>query len=176
MAVSKQWQVVDDGPRGEGGGRDNRRHRLHWLAQLLDSQFNFLGVRLGWDPIIGLIPGFGDLLTSLAGFYIIVEAGNLGAPPSVILRMGINLIVDNMFDTVPILGHVFDVFWRANLRNVALLERYLEQPRRTVVRSRAVVAFTLFAVVFVSFLCAAVAAYLAVVLLQWLLRQNGGWA
>lgn len=151
------------------------RQRLHWLAELLDSKYKILGIRLGWDPIVGLIPGFGDLLTSLAGFYIILEASNLGAPTSVILRMGINLIIDNLFDTVPILGHIFDVFWRANLMNVALLERYLAEPRRTVVGSRAVVAFTLLAVVFVSFACAAIAAVLAVVLIRWIVNLQYNW-
>jgi hypothetical protein len=176
MAANKTWEVVDeDHLRSEGASRHNTRQSLRWLAELLDSRYTFLGIRFGWDPIVGLIPGFGDILTSFAGFYILIQASNLGAPPSIILRMGLNLVIDNLFDAVPILGHIFDVFWRANLMNVALLDRYLENPRRTVARSRAVVIFTLLGVIIVSLLCAAFAAYLAIMLIQWILRFSGTW-
>lgn len=174
----KQWEVVDDGTdsyRNEGAKRFNRAERIRWLARLLDSQFNFLGIRIGWDAILGLIPGVGDIATNLAGFFILIEASNLGAPPSVILRMGLNLIIDNVLDTVPLLGNIFDIFWRANTRNVALLERYMENPRRTVLRSRMVVVFTLVMVAAVSIACVALAIFAVAAILQWLTAGFRTW-
>jgi hypothetical protein len=178
MAQSARWEVVNnDGDRyhEEGAKRYNSAQNLRWIADLLDSRFRVLGVPLGWDAILGLIPGLGDLTTNLASFYIMVQASNLGAPPSVILRMGLNLLIDNLLDSIPVLGNLADIFWRANTRNVALLDRYMRNPRRTSVRSGWVVALTIGVVMVSALACAALALYFGWAVLRWAAAGMAGW-
>ncbi len=73
---------------------DQIRRNLNWIATALDSQFRFLGIRVGWDGIIGLIPVFGDVVTTIVSCYIVLSAYQLGAPFSVLTRMGFNIVVD----------------------------------------------------------------------------------
>ena len=114
---------------------------LQKLAEFLDSKFKLPGgFRIGWDGIIGFIPGIGDLLTNLVSLYIIFRAAMLGTPPSVIMRMGLNVLLDNVFDLVPVLGNFFDIFWQSNNKNIVLFERYQSEPHPTVRSSRLVVA------------------------------------
>src|SRR5690554_6293993 len=112
--------------------------RARGLARLLDSVIRIPGtnIRLGLDPILGLVPGMGDALGAGLAGYAIVLAARLGAPPSVIVRMVGNVLIDMLVGAVPILGDLFDVGYKANLRNVTLLERYLERPARTRQTSR----------------------------------------
>ena len=101
--------------------------RLRSLSYLLDSSVRLplLGTRIGLDPIIGLIPGFGDALTLLPAGYIVFEAYRLGVPRRVVARMALNIGVETLFGAVPILGDIFDATFKANLRNLVLLERYV---------------------------------------------------
>jgi hypothetical protein len=115
------------------------------LSKLMDSEFGAPGgFRFGWDGLLGLIPFVGDLVTNGASLYIVLRAAGLGCPPSVLLRMGLNLFIDNLLDVIPLLGNILDFVWRANNKNVALLESYLKAPDRTVRSSRVVVWFTVF--------------------------------
>ena len=100
--------------------------RLRRLAILLDAAFVIPGttVRIGWDPLIGLIPGAGDALTAVLSLYIVVAAWRLGVRPGLLARMVINIAIDVGLGTVPVAGDVFDALWRANLMNVALIERH----------------------------------------------------
>lgn len=115
------------------------------LARLLDAAVQVPGtrVRVGLDPILGLVPGLGDVAGAGLAGYSVLLAARLGAPRSVVLRMLGNVAVDTLVGTVPFLGDLFDVGWKANLRNVALLERYLERPASTGAASRTVVALVL---------------------------------
>ena len=101
--------------------------RLRSLSYLLDSSVRLplLGTRIGLDPIIGLIPGFGDALTLLPAGYIVFEAYRLGVPRRVVARMALNIGVETLFGVVPVLGDIFDATFKANLRNLVLLERYV---------------------------------------------------
>jgi len=106
-------------------------HDVRILAEWLDSKFRLpLGIRIGFDGILGFIPGIGDLVTNVASIYIIARAAMLGCPPTVLVRMAFNVFIDNLIDTIPILGSFIDVFWRSNTKNVALLNQYLLQPDR----------------------------------------------
>jgi len=106
--------------------------RLHRFAHLMDSRFRIpgLGVRLGWDGIIGLIPGIGDLLGAILSGYVVLEALRLKAPKSLIGRMGVNIVIETLGGLLPILGDLFDIYWKANQRNVQLLEGYIEKRLR----------------------------------------------
>lgn len=123
--------------------------RLEDLAWLLDSAIRIpgLGLRFGLDAILGLFPGFGDALGALASSWIIAAAGRLGAPRAVLLKMAFNVAFDTLIGTIPLLGDLFDFGWKANLRNVRLLQAYLERPGRTAAVSRAFVWGLLFLVV-----------------------------
>jgi uncharacterized protein DUF4112 len=114
--------------------RAERVARLDALAQLLDGAFVVPGttIRFGLDALIGLIPGIGDAVTTLISLYIVNEARALGAPRVLIARMLANVAVDGLVGAVPLLGDAFDVVWRANRRNLALLRGHLERAPRDV--------------------------------------------
>ena len=123
------------------GSPDERRatlQRLNTLAHILDSVFRipFTGVRIGLDPILGFVPGLGDVAGAIASAYIVFAAAFLGAPKSILLRMSYNMVVEALMGVVPLVGDLFDAGWKANLRNVELLDRYLEQPGAASVTSR----------------------------------------
>jgi hypothetical protein len=98
------------------------------LAKLLDTRWKIpgIGVRFGIDPVLGLIPGAGDLVAGAISTYVIVKAHRLGAPKSTLVRMAGNVAVDTVVGSVPILGSVFDLFYKASTRNLRLLQTHLE--------------------------------------------------
>ena len=106
--------------------------RLEALAQLMDGAFLIPGtkIRIGLDALIGLVPVVGDLISSIVSSYLIWEARQLGASRWVIGRMIANTTIDTVFGAVPIVGDAFDVVFRANLKNLALLRRHLEKRGR----------------------------------------------
>jgi len=107
--------------------RAERIARLDALATLLDTAFVVPGtqIRFGVDALIGLIPGIGDVITTLLALYIVFEARELGAPPLLIARMLGNVAIDGIFGAVPLVGDAFDAAWRANRRNIKLLREHL---------------------------------------------------
>jgi Domain of unknown function (DUF4112) len=107
--------------------------RLRQLAHLLDDRFRIPGTsyRIGLDGLIGLLPGLGDAVTTLLSLYIVLEARRLGLPLTKLGRMGLNVGVDAVLGAVPVLGDLFDVAWKANRRNLALLLDHLDAERRT---------------------------------------------
>jgi len=125
-------------PSHTGGGRIGSRsglfrdENLDLLSRVLDTWFRIPGtsIRFGLDGIIGLVPGIGDVLAGLASTIIIVAAWVRGAPYVTIARMVVNLALDVIIGAIPFLGDAFDIAWKANRRNYALLMRHLEQPRR----------------------------------------------
>lgn len=128
-----------------------RVEHLKKISRSMDSQFRGpFGIRFGWDALVGLIPGIGDLLTSAVSFYIVVQAASLGCPASTLLRMGLNILFENLIDLIPLIGNVFDFFWKANLKNISLLESHLENPRKTTIQSR-ILIFAVFAFFIAAF-------------------------
>ena len=157
---------------GLGEREEDVRSEVRKISEFLDSKYTLpFGWKIGWDGILGIIPGVGDIMTNVFAFYIIYKAAMIGCPPSVILRMGINVLVDNVLDAVPLIGNVFDFMWKANTRNVTLLEQFLDKPKKTTGSSRFVVAMTLLfvAVVFVG--CIVLTFFLA----TWLLGLFKAW-
>jgi hypothetical protein len=82
-----------------------------------------LGWRFGIDALAGLIPGFGDTATSLVSFYVLVSAVRYGVPKVTLLRMGMNIGIDYVVGSFPLVGDLFDAWWKSNQRNVALLSQ-----------------------------------------------------
>ena len=112
--------------------REERLARLEALAKLLDVAFILPGtnIRYGIDGLIGLIPVVGDIITTAISLWLVREARALGAPWHITARMLGNVAVDGVVGLVPLAGDAFDVMFRANMKNVRLLRRWLEkQPR-----------------------------------------------
>jgi len=95
--------------------------RLSWVMDDL-IRIPGLGWRFGLDAIIGLIPGFGDTATSLVSFYILVAAVRYRVPKITLLRMAFNLALDYVLGSLPLVGDLFDAWWKSNQMNVALLK------------------------------------------------------
>lgn len=111
--------------RGADPAVVDRLNRLRRLARLQDSRFSLFGIRFGWDAIIGLVPVGGDALTTALATYVIIEAARLGAPAPLLARMALNIGIDFVLGATPLIGDLADIAFKANLRNVALLERHL---------------------------------------------------
>lgn len=109
---------------------DRAVRRIRWLAYLLDGAFQVPGTRLrvGLDPIIGLVPVGGDLLTALLSLYIVYEGWRLGVDRSTLAKMLVNVAVDTAIGFVPAVGDVFDAAFQANIRNMELMGLGLPQP------------------------------------------------
>ena len=101
--------------------------RLDRLADLLDSRFRIpgTGIRFGLDGLLGLVPGIGDTLTLLPSAWLVWRAWRMGLPRRDIARMAANTGVDYAVGLVPILGDIFDVAFKGNRRNIALLRAAL---------------------------------------------------
>ena len=113
-------------------GQEQRLEVLRRLARLLDSSFAFPGTsfRFGLDPILGLIPGLGDLVSPLFTLGIIWQARDLGISRVVLMRMVLNVAIDTVIGIVPVAGDLFDFAWKSNEMNLALLEHHAYEERR----------------------------------------------
>ncbi len=100
---------------------------VEFIARWMDSAFRIpgVGIRFGLDSVIGLLPGVGDAATALASLYILAAANRYGLGRAAQLRMALNIAIDAVLGAVPVIGDLFDVYWKANLRNVALLRGHL---------------------------------------------------
>ena len=130
------------------GARETSSRRLAALArfaELLDSGIRIPGtqLRFGLDPLIGLIPGAGDAAGAVLAGWILVEAIRLGASRATLVRIAGNIALDAGIGAVPLIGDIFDFAWKANVRNVALLERHLRDPARAMRADRSFVAFVI---------------------------------
>lgn len=138
-------------------GSDAALKRIYRLGYLLDNSIRIpiIGYRIGFDALIGLIPGLGDAAGLALSTYIIYEASRYGVPKKKLLKMLGNTGIETLAGFVPVLGDVFDMTWKANARNVALLHEHLgvegmEKPpsnRRVVLT---LLAFLTVAVLFVG--------------------------
>ena len=146
MAVAKavEGEVLrpgETGSRGSGpqlhdrlGGAGGvfRNENLDMLSKVLDTWFRLPGteIRFGLDGIIGFVPGVGDFLAGAASCILVLAAFFRGVPLITVARMVANLGIEVIVGIVPVFGNLFDIGWRANRRNYALLERSLTMGRR----------------------------------------------
>jgi len=110
---------------------------LDKLAWLLDSSIRIPGTNrtIGLDGIIGLFPGIGDVFSGLLSGYIVVKAVLMGLPLFVIARMVLNMVIEGVIGVIPVVGDLFDFIFKANRRNVRLMQAYLQKPEDTSERS-----------------------------------------
>jgi hypothetical protein len=111
---------------------ERRLNALRNLKRLLDEAFRVPGTKLrfGWDPLIGMVPWVGDLLTGVMSAAILLQAHQMRIPLVVRWRMLLNVVIDVVIGIVPFLGDVADFFWKSNSINFALLERHAAAPRQ----------------------------------------------
>jgi hypothetical protein len=116
-------------------------------ARLLDSEFRIPGTKLtfGLDPVIGLIPGVGDLVGPIFGLIVLAHAWRMRVPKIVMARMVINAGLDALLGIIPLIGDTVDLFWKANLSNVTLLERHAYERGAVTTADRVFVAAVIIA-------------------------------
>lgn len=114
--------TLDLTPRGTA-------ERLEWIAWFTDSAIRIPGTSrcIGADGVLSLVPGVGSLMGAGISLYVVAEAVRHGAPPRVLTRMGLNIAADTALGAIPVAGFVFDMFFRANQRNLALLRGYMKE-------------------------------------------------
>ncbi|MDY0212841.1 MAG: DUF4112 domain-containing protein [Desulfuromonadaceae bacterium] len=141
--------------------REKTGKHLKRLAWFLDNSIPLprTNYKIGVDALIGLIPGIGDGIGAVMSSYILGTAAQMGVPKKILLRMGYNIAVDSVIGLIPFVGDAFDMVWKSNLRNVQLLEAYMDNPREATISSRyfmlaliAVLAFVFILISSVGFL------------------------
>lgn len=118
-------------------GLDPRVVKLNRLATLLDSQFRvpFTQFRIGLDGLLGLLPVYGDVFSFLISLTLIVMIARMGVPASVLVRICFNSLMDFVIGLVPFLGDFADFFFKSNLKNVKLAQKYFERPQKVSTQS-----------------------------------------
>ena len=116
-------------------------NRSKEFAELLDSKFKIpnTNIRFGIDPLLGLIPGAGDWLAGVISLYFLILAAIRGGKASVLGRMLMNILIDIVIGSVPLIGEIFDVGWKANLKNAELLQDLEQDSEKTERQSKIVV-------------------------------------
>ena len=138
-----------------------------FLAKILDTTVKIPGTPfyVGLDPLLGLIPGVGDMIANLIGAFILILAARLRVPQIVITRMSLNLLINGTIGAIPILGDLFSIWFRSHARNAELLRRAATQPYQETQQARLYVAGIIGGTVVLLLL--AIAAVLWVVVKLW---------
>ena len=106
---------------------DEKLTRLRQLSENLDESFTIPGtnIKFGIDALIGLVLGGGDLMGGLFSLYILRTAIKMKLPKSAIISIMFNIIIDTTIGIVPVIGDIFDIFWKSNKRNMRIIEKHL---------------------------------------------------
>lgn len=126
MAEKLEPEIIPPGAEPRAARSSLSDEQLDGLAAWLDDVFHVPGtnVRFGLDAVAGLLPGIGDLLTGMASMLIVHAAWQRGLPRVALMRMLVNIALDTVVGSIPLAGDLFDVAWKANRRNVELLQKY----------------------------------------------------
>lgn len=167
-------RVRDDGEREARGRRD--LERLRAIAYLFDQAFTVPGTkwRFGVDALFGLIPGLGDIAGALVAVFALRVANTLRAPAAVQWHMLANIALDALVGTVPLIGDLFDFAFKAQTRNLAMLDAWLQEPQATARRSRRSVIFIPLAVLTVFIVLTVLGIWTLYLAFSWMLSQFGG--
>jgi hypothetical protein len=160
--------------QGDPQGRREQRGRraleqLRAVTRLFEQAFRVPGTqwRFGLDALIGLVPGLGDVVGAVVATYALHVARKLDAPAVVQTRMLTNIAFDALIGIVPVLGDIFDFAFKAQTRNLALLDAWVMSPERTARRSRRGLLLLPIAIVIVFATVTALGVWLLVILFQW---------
>jgi hypothetical protein len=146
--------------------------RVRTLSRLLDNAIPIPGTRfrLGLDPVLGLLPGAGDFVGAALSVYMVIEAARFGLPRKTLVQMVTNLVLDSVGGSVPVLGDLFDATWKANSRNLALLEAHVATPEPVKAADRHFVIFIVLALLLLLVGIGVV----ATLLISWVVRTIAG--
>ena len=111
--------------------------RLGVFSRMLDSQFSVMGVRFGVDSLLGLVPVAGDVATGIAGTYALATAIRLKLHPIAAVQIGWNLLFDTAVGAIPVLGDIFDFFFKSNTKNFRVIEKHLTRKAQRHIRDAA---------------------------------------
>jgi len=158
---------------GQRGGDERGRRSLNHLraiTQLFDQAFGIPGTkwRFGLDALFGLVPGLGDIAGALVAVYAMRVARQLNAPPAIQLHMLSNIALDALIGMVPIAGDLFDFAFKAQTRNLALLDAYLATPHKAARRSRRGMLLIALATIIVFGTLSALGLWMIYLLVRWL--------
>jgi Domain of unknown function (DUF4112) len=135
MAFTAKPEILS--PRLKRGGKAFDDENLDLLSHVLDDFIKIPGtsIRFGLDGIVGLIPGIGDIIGGIASCIIIIAAWARGVSYVTVARMVTNVAIEVVVGSIPILGDMFDIAWRANRRNYALLVGSVDEPQKHTLQS-----------------------------------------
>ncbi|WP_440008035.1 DUF4112 domain-containing protein [Halomicrococcus sp. SG-WS-1] len=121
--------TTDDLPADLPPEKRDSIERVRALSTVMDDAIRVPGTdyRFGLDPVLGLLPVGGDALSAVISLYIVLEGYLMGVPQDKLARMVGNVVLDAVVGSIPVLGTLFDAFWKANVRNANLLEEHVEQ-------------------------------------------------
>ena len=157
---------------GDGGGEAGRRglERLRMIAQLFDQAIGVPGTRFrfGLDALFGLVPGLGDLAGAVVAVYALQVARRLRAPAEIQLHMLSNIALDALIGSVPIIGDIFDFVFKAQTRNLALLDRWMATPHQAARRSKRGLIFIPIAIILVFATLTILGIWMLFILFHWL--------
>ena len=163
------------GPQGDDNrGREQRGRRaleqLRVITKVFDQAFAVPGTkwRFGLDALFGLVPGLGDIAGGIVAVYALRVARNLNAPPVIQLHMLSNIALDALIGMVPVLGDLFDFAFKAQTRNLALLDAFVATPHKAERRSRRGLLLMPIAIIVVFATLTALGVWMLVILFQWL--------
>lgn len=130
MAASSETITLDEHDNFETTAeQEEALNRLRRFAKLMDSAFRVPGTNfeMGLEGLVGLVPGIGDFASAVVALYVPFEAIRMGAPWAKVAQMLLNILLDAVLGSVPVIGDLFDLAFKANNRNVRLLEQYLKR-------------------------------------------------
>lgn len=162
------WQ---SGPRAERIELpvSRRLQRMRGLSRLLDTAFTLPGgFRIGIDPIIGLIPGIGDFIASGLSIWLLYDAARLGIRKRILALMVFNVMMEAAVGAIPVLGNIADAIWKANARNMALVERHYHPGRK----ERSLFTLTAFVIGSLVLIYGSIA-FVLYLLIRWLVSMYG---
>jgi len=156
-----EWEVLPPDVRQE---RASLEPLFRWLALIMDEFLRFPGtkIRFGLDPIIGLLPGIGDVASAIISAVALVHAARCGVPKILLARMAMNILVNEVVGIIPGLGDAFSFWFKSNVRNYELFRRYAAAPER----SRRGDWIFLLAVMTLLFIIACVGLFVSLLVLQ----------
>jgi hypothetical protein len=141
---------------------------LRKLSVLMDSKFSGpFGFKFGLDGVLGLLPFVGDFISNVISLYIVFSGMQLGCTPSTVLRMGLNILIENVADFIPALGNIFDFFWKSNNKNIEIIESHLREPSAATNTSRLVLGLVAFTLLAITISSVALTAYVFKLLIEW---------
>lgn len=161
---------AEDGGQGDRGQGQRSLNRLRLIAQLFDQAFAIPGTtwRFGLDALFGLVPGLGDIAGALVAVYAMHVARRLNAPAAIQLHMLSNIALDALVGMVPIAGDLFDFAFKAQTRNLALLEAHIAMPAKAARRSQRGLLLMALATITVFATLTALGVWMIYLLLHWL--------